>query len=612
MSDRKAPTIFKALNNMHNFCLQRGFQIVFIKGDGEFKPLQDLIQSELYDGPTLNLASANEHVPEVKRKIRVIKERVRAVRYSVPCPCNALPALVRIHSVLFVTKQLNLFPVKKGGISGWSPRQIMTSEVVHYKYCSIPFGCYCQISEEGMQCNSMLARTRGAIALGPSGNVQGGHKFYALDTKSVVVRRQWVRLPMTEAVIACIERLALGQPSQPVFTDRKGLPIGNIAMESLVNYDNVAADDDLPGVHLQESTESAEIPGVGSTDQDPANDVPDLADAFDVDNDFDSSADPPDLVPLDNDSPNPAVDETPVVQLGVGDGTGEPPSVPIGARRSTRERKQVQSYKPSMTGQKYAFAAMALATTQLGQSYLYDDSYQHDADIAYALLQQLSIKAALKQWGTNAEDAGVKEVSQLHWRNTFVPRRYSNLTDEHKKRVLESHMFVVKKQDGKTKARVVAGGNMQRDYLTKEDSSSPTVSTEAVILTPIIDAHERRDVAVIDIPNAFIQTRVDYPKDRVIIRLRGVVVDWLAKAALEVYGPFVTTDKKGMKVLLVECFNAIYGTMVAGLLYYRKFSDSLTEQGYVANPYDPCVWNKVIKGKQSTICFHVDDCKIPR
>ena len=174
---------------------------------------------------------------------------------------------------------------------------------------------------------------------------------------------------------------------------------------------------------------------------------------------------------------------------------------------------------------------MALATTQLGQSYLYDDSYQHDADVAYAFLQQLSIKAALKQWGTDAEDAGVKEVSQLHWRDTFVPRRYSDLTDEHKKRVLESHMFVVKKRDGKTKARVVAGGNMQRDYLMKEDSSSPTVSTEAVILTSIIDAHERRDVAVIDIPHAFIQTRVDNPKDRVIIRLRGVVVDWLAKAA---------------------------------------------------------------------------------
>ena len=88
---------------------------MFIKGDGEFKPLQDLIRSELYGGPTLNLVSANEHVPKIKRKIRVIKERVFAVQYSLPC--NAIPELVTIHAVLFVTKQLNLFPVK-GGILG--------------------------------------------------------------------------------------------------------------------------------------------------------------------------------------------------------------------------------------------------------------------------------------------------------------------------------------------------------------------------------------------------------------------------------------------------------------------------------------------------------------
>jgi hypothetical protein len=252
---------------------------------------------------------------------------------------------------------------------------------------------------------------------------------------------------MSEAVIARIERLALGQPSQPVFTDRKGLPIGDIAMGSVEPYDLVEADDDLPGVHL-ESTKSAEIPGVGSTDQDPSDDVPDLADAFDVDVDFDSQANPQNIVQMDNDSPVPEV-EIPLVELGVGDtladGTAEAPSVPIGVRWSTRERKQVKSYKPSLTGQKYVFAAMALATTQLGQSYLYDDSYQHDADVAYAFMQQLSLKSALKQWGTNAEDAGVKEISQLHWRDTFVPRRYSDLTDELKKKVLESHMFVVKK-----------------------------------------------------------------------------------------------------------------------------------------------------------------------
>ena len=62
--------------------------------------------------------------------------------------------------------------------------------------------------------------------------------------------------------------------------------------------------------------------------------------------------------------------------------------------------------------------------------------------------------------------------------------------------------------------------------------------------------------------------------------------------------------------MLVECFNAIYGTMVAGLLYYHKFSSSLNKRGFKVNPNDPCVWNRDIKCKQMTICFHVDDCKI--
>ena len=162
-----------------------------------------------------------------------------------------------------------------------------------------------------------MARTRGAIALGPSGNAQGGHKFYTLDTRSVVVRRQWVRLPMTAAIIARIELLAQGQPSQPVSTDRKGLPIGDIAMELLDNYNRVEADDDLPGVHLPEPDESVEIPGVGSTNQDPYEDVPDLADAFDVNVDFNSQANPQDLVHMDKDAFDPNVGETVIVKSGV-------------------------------------------------------------------------------------------------------------------------------------------------------------------------------------------------------------------------------------------------------------------------------------------------------
>jgi hypothetical protein len=171
-------------------------------------------------------------------------------------------------------------------------------------------------------------------------------------------------------------------------------------------------------------------------------------------------------------------------------------------------------------------------------------------------------------------------------------------------------MFLGQKRTGETKARIVAGGNTQRGHVTKEELSSPTESTEAVLLTSIIDAHEGRDVAVIDILNAFIQTQVDDAKDYVIIRITGVIVDWLVKVAPKVYASYVVTNSKGINSLLVECYNAIYGTMVAGLLYYRKFSSSLKNRGFTVNLYDPCVWNRDIVGKQMTICFHVDDCKI--
>jgi hypothetical protein len=130
-------------------------------------------------------------------------------------------------------------------------------------------------------------------------------------------------------------------------------------------------------------------------------------------------------------------------------------------------------------------------------------------------------------------------------------------------------MFIGQKWTGETKARMVAGGNTQRGHVTKEKLSSSTVSTKAVLLTSIVDAHKGRDVAVVDILNAFIQTKVDDAKDRVIIRITGVIVDWLVKLAPKVYASYVATNSKGVKSLLVECYNAIYGTMVAGLLYYR-------------------------------------------
>jgi hypothetical protein len=111
--------------------------------------------------------------------------------------------------------------------------------------------------------------------------------------------------------------------------------------------------------------------------------------------------------------------------------------------------------------------------------------------------------------------------------------------------VLESHIFVEMKCNGILKAQQVAGGNKQQGYTTKEDASSPTVYLEAVLLTCIVDANENRDVTIVDIPNAFVQTIVEDKKDKALICIRGPLVDILVSIAPNVYRPYVTVGKKG-------------------------------------------------------------------
>ena len=161
------------------------------------------------------------------------------------------------------------------------------------------------------------------------------------------------------------------------------------------------------------------------------------------------------------------------------------------------------------------------------------------------------------------------------------------------------------------KAQQVAGGNKQWGYIMKEDASSPTVSSEAVMLTCVVDANENREVAIVDIPNAFIQTVVKDEKDRAFIHIRGPLVNILVSIAPDVYGPYVMVGKKGKKQLLVQCLTVLYGTMVVVLLIYnKKCVNSLKSKGFKLTPYDPCVTNKQVKGEQLTVCFHVDHCKI--
>ena len=115
---------------------------------------------------------------------------------------------------------------------------------------------------------------------------------------------------------------------------------------------------------------------------------------------------------------------------------------------------------------------------------------------------------------------------------------------------------------------------------------------------------------MIDIPNTFIQTLVNNENVITVINTRGVLVELLLKIDLEFYGPFVTSYKKGDKVRIVKLLNAIYGTMVASLLYYNKFVKILNKNGLQLNLYNPCAANIIINDKKKTIFFQADDCKL--
>jgi hypothetical protein len=178
LSDPKMETIFKAFEGIFKYYFLRGFQLMVVTGDGGFKP-PDKFMVDLPGAPCLNLTAANEHEPYIKRKIRVIKERVRAVRHSLPF--SNIPAQITRHMVFFVTKLLNFFPVKGGISDQYSPKAIMSGEIINYRQYCLPFGSYFQVHEEDLPRNSMEPLTQGELSLGPSTNCQGAQKILHFD-----------------------------------------------------------------------------------------------------------------------------------------------------------------------------------------------------------------------------------------------------------------------------------------------------------------------------------------------------------------------------------------------------------------------------------------------
>ena len=220
---------------------------------------------------------------------------------------------------------------------------------------------------------------------------------------------------------------------------------------------------------------------------------------------------------------------------------------------------------------------------------------------------QMSLKAGLRTFGDDGLKAVEKEIRQLHDRDEMKPVHKSDLTAEQRREALAYLMFLKRKRCGKIKGRGCADGRKQRAYITKEDSTAPTVSTEAVFLTAVIDAMEGRNVVVLDVPGAFMQAEID---ELVHVQFTGAMVKLLLEIDYDMYKEYVVVEK-GEQVMYMELIKALYGTLRAARLFWQKLSKQLIDEwGFIPNKYDDCVVNKTINGQQMTVVWHVDDLKV--
>ena len=228
------------------------------------------------------------------------------------------------------------------------------------------------------------------------------------------------------------------------------------------------------------------------------------------------------------------------------------------------------------------------------------------------IFTQMSARKGINKYKEEAERMLLKEFEQLLEYKTFHGVKASSLTYEQRKKAGNMINLIEEKinrghtpENPVLKGRSCFNGKVQRGLYTKEQTASPTVSQDAFFLTCIIDAVEGRSKAITDVKGAYLNAKM---KDIVIMKIIGPEIDMFCRLDPGLR-KFVTREN-GKRILYTQLDKALYGCVQSALLWYELYSNTLKEMGFILNPYDLCVANSMIEGKQCTICWYVDDNKI--
>jgi hypothetical protein len=116
----------------------------------------------------------------------------------------------------------------------------------------------------------------------------------------------------------------------------------------------------------------------------------------------------------------------------------------------------------------------------------------------------------------------MSEFAQLEALNVYESIDATSVKQGTKRGVrLRAINLIKEKRDGRLKGRTVADGRPQRSLYDKSETASPTVSTDALMLSILIDAHEGEQSATADIAGAYLKALMD---DYVIMKFTGDTV----------------------------------------------------------------------------------------
>lgn len=219
----------------------------------------------------------------------------------------------------------------------------------------------------------------------------------------------------------------------------------------------------------------------------------------------------------------------------------------------------------------------------------------------------LSVRQAINKLGVEAIRSVVKEMIQLVGQGTFEGVNVDELSEEQLRLIITSSTFLKEKfhADGlfdKLKARLVAGGHLQ-DRTIYDESTSPTASTTSVFIAATLAANEGRAVATVDVPGAFLHSKMPDDSPPVLMRLNKFETKVLVKVE-----PSFAEYVRPNGTCVVKLKRALYGCVQSARLWYKKVSSDLITLGYAKNRVDECVFNRTeADGSQSTLVLHVDD-----